>query len=226
MSLIINSAFGHSKLHFAIKEAYEYVSKVISTIFDINMKYNFWLTMVIKQNEFYDLVDAREYLVQNMFDKEQMHEQLDFENYYESLKCKLINIVNVFNEVLEEKKYDVYEDKELLKMNIKIKFSETKNKKLKMIESEYFKQIKALLGELAFRNRKLINAQECLSLLTKEKYDLISMIEKKEIYKEEGVQLLQKEIEKEQVKNKNLCTVIKREYENKFSTDLFKNIMT
>lgn len=221
ISLITDSASKHSKIYFAIKEVFEYMSKIITKMFDINMKYHFMLTMVIQPNEFYNLNDAREYLVQNMSDKKQMHEQLDFGNCYESLKNKLTNIISEFNEVLDHKKCDEFNDKKLLKMNVKIKNAEkriSKNEKFKNMESEYCKQIQSLSGELAFRNRKLINVQDCLGSLTKEKYDLISIIEKMEVYNEEDFLSLKKKIEKEQSKNEHLITIIEKNME-KFDTD-------
>lgn len=215
MNLIVDSTSKHSKLYLAIKEVFEFISKIISNIFDSNMKYHFLLSMLIRINEFYDLDDAREYLVQNMFDKEQMHEQLDFDYYYKSLKSKLTIIINEFDEVFEDKKYDEFNDKKLLKMNDKIKNAQkriSRNEKFKNIESEYCKQIKSLLAELAFRNRKLINAQDSLGSLTKEKCDLISIIEKNEVYNEEGFLSIQKEIEKEQEKNKHLISIIEKKF--------------
>lgn len=222
-SPIINSTSGHTKLHLAINEAYEYISK----IFDINMKYHFWLEMIIRRNEFDDLDDLQKYLIQNMFDKEQATEQFDVNYFFSNLRSKLLNIINEFSEVYKPEiinentviKEDKFKDKEL-EMDIKTKNLIVENEKLKVAESEHCKQIKILLEELAFRNKKLTNAKSCCAILTKEKNDLISIIKKTEV-KEEGFYSLQKRVEEEQEKNKHLRTIID-EYEKKIGSDFLK----
>lgn len=195
-----------------MKEIYEYVSKT----FDVNMKYRFLLEMITRRNEFCDLEDVQEYLIQNMFDKEQTPDQFDFNSFYTSFHRKLMNIINEFSEVFKPENVDenivIKENKskdEELEIEIKIKNLEAENEKLKVTESEYNKKINVLLEELALKNKKLINAKSSFDLLTKEKKDLISLIEKTEV-KEEGLYLLQKRLEEEEEKNKHLRTIIEK----------------
>lgn len=231
------STSGDTKFRLAVKEAYEYVSKIVSEIADVNNKYSFWLEMINRPDEFSDLDDVRVYLVLNMFGDRQPPEQLEITNYFNGLQCKLIDIVNEAEKVLEPGKRPTANDNDGAgkkdertelddierikaykhKMDVKMKMLEAENEKLKSTETEFCNQIKALLGELAFRNRKLMNTKECLAVLTKEKNDLISMIRHMEV-KEEGFQLLKKRIEKEEEKNNHLRNVIEEEYEKKFGT--------
>lgn len=187
-SPIINSTFEHTQLNIAIKEAYECISKIV----DINMNYHFWLKLIMRKDEFYDLDDVREYLVLQMFDKEHATEQIDFDPLYSSLHSKLINIINEFNKVHKPDNVDkntvINEDKfknEALEKDIKIKNLMADIEKLRVTESEHCKQIKVLQGELSLRNKKLVNAKSCLDILTKEKKDLISVIKKMELKKDD-----------------------------------------
>lgn len=172
----------------------------------------------MQRNEFYDLDDVQEYLIQNMFDKE----QIDFNHFYTNIQSKLIDIVNDLNEIHKPEtvdeiiKEDEFKDKEL-EMDVKIRNLIADNEKLKATDSEHAKQIKVLLEELAFRNKKLFNAKSCFDLLTKEKNDLIAIIKKSEV-KNEDFYPLHKRLEEEQEKNKHLRTIIDA-YEKKIGSD-------
>lgn len=172
----------------AVKETSEYISKIV----DVNLKYQFWLKMVTQRDEFYDLDDVREYLERNMSDKEHVTEQINFDPLCSNLHSKFINIINMFNEAHKPHnvnkntviKGDEFKDKEL-EMDTKIKNLMAENEKLKVTESEHCKQIKVLLEELAFRNKKLVNAKSCFDVLKKEKSDLISIIKKMEVKRDD-----------------------------------------
>lgn len=198
------------------------------------MKYNFWLKNIIEPNEFYDLHAVRKYLKQNMFSKEQTAKQLEtkLNDFYNNLQLKFMNIISEAVDILnsENKVIKINEHEELEanaeiklqmaieehkhKMDIKIKMLEMENEKLKQKETECLTQIKTLLGELAFRNNKLNNANDRVTLLMKEKNDLISMIQKMEV-KDDSYHTLQNKIVKEQEKNKNLRTILEEEFEKK-----------
>jgi len=241
LNLNINSTSGNQKLNQAIKETFEDVWKNCLDVSKINMEYNFWLTNIIKPNEFSSLYDVKQYLVQNMCNNEQTIEQLQLKlkQFYNDLQLKLINIFDVVDEIFKCDKYtsvnlnNVIKEKmedECIdfesntisqniinnykhKMEIKINMLELENEKLKVNESEYSRQIQSLLGELAFRNRKLTNTKDRLALLMKEKNDLICTIEKLEV-KGEGIHTLQNKFEKEREKNNNLRAIIEKQYEN------------
>lgn len=233
--LEINSTSGHLKFDLAIKEAYEVVRKIFLDISNTNTKYHFLLKKIIESNEFHDLCDAREYLIQNMFNKEQTMEQLESELklFYNNLQLKLINIVNCVEEILknekctEEKQNSATKNNDLgnletsseiiienfkQNMNIKLNKLEMENENLKAKETEFSKKIENLLGELESRNRKLIDTKDHLSLLMKEKNDLICMIKTMEV-KEEGFYTLQNKFSLEKKKNEHLRAIIAKEYE-------------
>lgn len=226
---------GHHKLDLAIKNPYEVVWKYILDISQTNMKYHFWLQKIIEPNEFSGLFDVREYLKNNMLNDEQMTVEKVESNlnyFYKDLQLKLINIINEAVEVLQPGKYssmkqtnnkNADEDKKAhqtmldennRQMDLKIKTLGMENEKLKRTELEYDKQIQTLVGELSFRNRKLNNTKDRLTLLTKEKNDLIAMIKKMEV-KEEGFLSLQDRCEREQEKNRQLRSIITKKYEGK-----------
>lgn len=215
------------------------------------MKYNFWLKNIITPNEFCDLCDVREYLIQNNnFNTEQTTEQLQLKlnNLYDSIQLKSIKVINEVYEILKPEQNKTIENTEIksiienkpdeLKTNedikiqmvikehkedmkIKIKMLEIENEKLKENEASYSRQIKSLSKGLEFRNQKLIKNRENLTLLKKEKNDLICTIEKMEI-KGEGLQTLKNKLEKEQEKNKNLSNIIENEFEK--TNGIYKNI--
>lgn len=227
---------GHDKLDLAIKKPYEDVWKYILDVSQTNMKYHFWLQKIIEPNEFSNLYDIREYLKDNMLNDEQTTvEKVESNlNYvYNNLQLKLIDIINEAVEVLQPGKYtsmihaikniNADQDKKALQtildenkrqMDLKIKTLVMENEKLKRTELDYSKQIQTLLGELSFRNRKLISTKDRLALLTKEKNDLIAMIKKMEV-KEEGFLSLQDRCEREQEKNRQLRSIITKKYEGK-----------
>lgn len=236
MSLDIKT--GHQKLDLAIYEVYEDVWKNCMDISETNMKYQFWLKMIIEPNNFGDLCDVREYLTENMINNEQTAEQIGakLNTIYNNLQLKMINIINEFDEGLQYETHTIKQNSETIgnvnesekletnaeiklqhaiverqhKMDTKLKLLETENDKL----SENSKQIKTLLGELSFRNRKLSNSKERIALLLKEKKDLISTIEKIEV-KDGHFQMIQHQLAKEQEKNKRLRNIIENEYERR-----------
>lgn len=247
LSLDIKSTSGHQKLDLAIKEMYEYVWKNCLEISETNMKYHFWLKMIVEPNNFNNLYDVREYLIENMVDKEHSTEHIEaiLNTIYNNLQLKIINIINEIDECLTIEKCTIVQSSEIIgkenksvvnefsneklgtnaeiklqhateehqrKVDTKLKLLETENKKLNKKEAEYSKQIKSLLGELSFRNRKLSNTKERIAVLTKEKNDLISTIEKMEV-KDVSFQTLQNRFAKEQEKNKRLRDVIESEYQ-------------
>lgn len=245
--LDIISTSGHLKLDLSIKEVYEVVQKIFLEISETNKKYHFWLKMIMEPNEFYDLNDVREYLIQNMFNKEEPFEKLEskLKHFYNNLQLKLINIVNKVDEILKNEKCTEEKQKNLIKnndfgnletnaeisieefkqnMNTKLKMLETENENLKYKETEFSKQIENLFGELAFRNQKLIETKDHLSLLMKEKNDLICMIKKMEV-KEEGFQTLQNKFSTEKKKNEHLRAIVGKEYETDKSTFVKKNLI-
>lgn len=228
----INSTTGDQKLDLSIKEAYNYVWDNYLAISERNMEYHFWLQNIIEPNEFYDLHAVRKYLIQNMFNKEQTAINLEtkLNDFYNNLQLKFMNIIretddilNFENKVIKKNEHEELEanaeiklqmaiEEHKHKMDTKIKMLEMENEKLRQKESEFSTQIKTLLGELAFRNSKLNNANDRVKLLTKEKNDLISMVQKIE-GKSENYQTLQNKIVKEQEKNQNLRTILEEEYE-------------
>lgn len=233
--LDIKFTSGHLKFDLAIKEAYELVRKIFLEISETNIKYHYWLKNIMEPNEFNDLCDVRRYLVKSLFNNEQIVDQLEskLKHFYNNLQVKLINIVNEVDEILknekhsEEKQNNVIRNSNLgnletnaeiiiddykQKMNRKFETLEKENKNLKEKEEEFSKQIETLLGELAFRNKKLIDTKNHLSLLMKEKNDLICLIKKMEI-KEEGFQTLQNKFSIEKKKNEHLRAIIAKEYE-------------
>jgi len=236
LCLDINSTTGYQNLDLSIKKAYEYVWNNYLTVSEQNMKYHFCLQNIIKPNEFYDLHAVREYLIQNIFNKEETTEKLEtiLNNFYNNIQLKFINIINETDGILNSKnnnnnknnneneeletnaeiKLQMAIDEHKHKTDIKIKMLEMENEKLKQNESENSKQIKTLLGELAFKKSKLDNAKDRVIFLTKEKNDLIFIIQKMEV-KEDSYQTLQNKIAKEQKKNRNLRTILEKEYEKK-----------
>lgn len=232
----INSTTGYQKLDLSIKETYEYVWKNYLEVSKMNMKYNFWLKNIIKPNEFYDLHAVREYLIENMFDKEQTAEKIEpkLNDFYNNFQLKFINIINEADNILNSEnkvvKKDENEELEMnaeiklqmaieehkQKMDVKIKMLEMENEKLKKYETQCSTKIKTLLGELAFRNNKLNNAKDHILLLTKERNDLISIIQKIEV-KDESYQTLKNKILEEQKKNRNLSNMLSEEYDQKYN---------
>jgi len=230
----INSTTGYQKLDLSIKETYNYVWDNYLAVSERNMEYHFWLQNIIEPNEFYDLHAVRKYLTQNMFNKEQTVKKLEtkLNDFYNNLQLKFMNIISEADDILNSenkviKKNDYEElvanaeirlqmaiEEHKHKMDTKIEMLEMENEKLKQKESECSTQIRTLLGELSFRNSKLNNANDRVKLLTKEKNDLISMIQKMEV-KNENYQTLQNKIAKEQEKNQNLRTILEEEYEKK-----------
>lgn len=230
----INSTTGYQKLDLSIKEAYKYVWDNYLVVFKRNMEYSFWLQNIIEPNEFYDLHAVRKYLIQNMFNKEQTPYKLEtkLNDFYNNLQLKFMNIIseaddilNLENKVIKKKEHEELEANAEIKlqmaiedhkhkMDIKIKMLKMENEKLKQKESECSTQIRTLLGELSFRNSKLNNANDRVALLTKEKNDLISLIQKMEV-KDESYKTLQNKIAKEQEKNQNLRTILEEEFEKK-----------
>lgn len=231
----INSTTGYQKLDLSIEEAYKYVWNNYLAVSEKNMKYHFWLQNIIKPNEFYDLHSVREYLLQNMFNKEQIAEKLEIKlnDFYNNLHLKFKNILNDVDDILNpeknaisfgrknepegletnaENKLQMAIEEHKQKMDMKIKMLEIENENLKQKETECATQMRILLGELSFRNNKLNNAKDRVTLLTKEKNDLISMIQKMEV-KDENYQTLKNKIAKEQKKNLNLRTILAEEYE-------------
>ncbi|VVC36558.1 Hypothetical protein CINCED_3A003086 [Cinara cedri] len=159
---------------------------------------------------------------------------------YNHLQLKIIDIINAFNESLmpekltneknsvsiekpsnedDSEKCDTNAETKLQtaiedykhKMEAKLKLLETENQKLTENEAKYSIQIKTLMGELSFRNRKLSNVKERVALLTKEKTDLISTIEKIEV-KDKSFQTLQSRYVKVQESNERLRSIIENEY--------------
>jgi len=239
--LDINPTTGYQKLDLSIKEVYTYVWNNYLAISERNMKYHFWLQNIIEPNEFYDLHDVREYLIQNMFNKEQTIEKLEpkLNDFYNNLQSKFINIISEADNILNqennsikineherletnaENKLQMAIEEHKHKMDMKIKMLEIENENLKQKESECATQMRILLGELSFRNSKLNNAKDRVTLLTKEKNDLISMIQKMEV-KDESYQTLQNKITKEKIKNQNLRTILAEEYEKNDNSFLMK----
>jgi hypothetical protein len=226
---------GHLKFDSAIQEAYEEVRKIFLEISETNIKYHYWLKNIIKPNEFNDLCDVRRFLMQHLFNKEHVDDQLEskLKHFYNNLQLKLINIVNEVDEILKnEKCSEEKQDNEIRnncfgnletnaeviiedykqKMNIQFEILEMENKNLKEKEMELSKQIETLFGQLTLRNKKLIDTKNHLSLLMKEKNDLICLIKKMEI-KEEGFQTLQNKFSTEKKKNEHLRAIIAKEYE-------------
>lgn len=228
----INCTTGYKKLDLSIKEAYKHVWDNYLAVSERNMEYHFWLQNIIEPNEFYDLHAVRKYLIQNMFNKEQTPKKLEtkLNDFYNNLQLKFMNIISEAVDILnsENKVIKINEHEELKenaeiklqtaiedhkhKMDMKIKMLEMENEKLKQKETECSTQIRTLLGELAFRNSKLNNANDRVILLTKEKNDLISMIQKMEV-KDDSYHTLQNKIAKEQEKNQNLRTILEEEFE-------------
>lgn len=228
----INSTTGYQKLDLSIKEAYKHVWDNYLAVSERNMEYHFCLQNIIEPNEFYDLHSVRKYLIQNIFNKEQTPKKLEtkLNEFYNNLQLKFMNIISEAVDILnsENKVIKINEHEELEenaeiklqmaieehkhKMDIKIKMLEMENEKLKQKETECSTQIRTLLGELAFRNSKLNNANDRVMLLTKEKNDLISMIQKMEV-KGDSYHTLQNKIAKEQEKNQNLRTILEEEFE-------------
>lgn len=239
----INSTTGYQKLDLSIEEAYKYVWNNYLAVSEKNMKYHFWLKNIIEPNEFYDLQSVREYLVQNMFNKEQTAEKLEpkLNDFYNNLHLKFINIINEVDDILNpeknairkneqegleanaENKLQMAIEEHKHKMDMRIKMLEIENENLKQKETECATQMRILLGELSFRNNKLNNAKDRVTLLTKEKNDLISMIQKMEV-KDENYQTLKNKIAKEQKKNQNLRTILAEEYEKEDNSFLIKEI--
>lgn len=239
----INSTTGYQKLDLSIEEAYKYVWNNYLAVSEKNMKYNFWLQNIIKPNEFYDLHSVRDYLLQNMFNKEQTAQKLEtkLNDFYSNLHLKFINIVNDVDDILNpeknaigknehegletnaENKLQMAIEEHKQKMDMKIKMLEIENENLKQKETECATQMRILLGELSFRNNKLNNAKDRVTLLTKEKNDLISMIQKMEV-KDENYQTLKNKIATEQKKNQNLRTILAKEYEKEDNSFLIKEI--
>lgn len=230
----INSTTGYQKLDLSIKEAYKYVWDNYLVASKKNMEYHFWLQNIIEPNEFYDLHAVRKYLIQNMFSKEQTSKKIEtkLNDFYNNLQLKFMNIISEADDILnsENKVIKKNENEELEanaeiklqiaieehkhNMDLKIKMLKMENEKLKQKETECSTQIRTLLGELSFRNSKLNNANDRVTLLTKEKNDLISMIQKMEI-QNRSYQTLQNKFAKEQEKNQNLRTILEEEYEKK-----------
>lgn len=211
-------------------------------ISETNMKYQFWLKMIVEPDNFGDLCDVREYLTENMINKEQTAQQIGakLNTIYNNLQLKMINIINEFDEGLQRVTHTIEQNSEMIenvnesekletnaaiklqraveerqrKMDTKLKLLETENDKLSEKQAEYSKQIKTLLGELSFRNRKLSNSKERIALLSKEKKDLIGTIEKMEV-KDGNFLTIQHQLAKEQEKNKRLRNIIENEYERR-----------
>lgn len=242
LDLNANVTTGNQKIDMAIKKIYEDMWKYCLQIFKTNMKYDFLFKKIIEPNEFCDIHSAKEYLLQNICNEEQTAEQsqLQLNLFYNNLQFGLLNIFKevdtilkqstnthmqhdvvqkkIENETLEldinlERKLQMAIEEHKRNMDMKIKNIEIENEKLKVNESEYASQINTLLGELAFRNRKLTYTTDRLSLLTREKNDLINTIEKLEV-KGEGFQTLQNKFEKEREKNNRLKAILAKEYKN------------
>lgn len=241
LSVDINDTSGYYKLDLVIKEACEDVWKRILDVSVINEKYRFWLQNVIEPNEFCKY-DVREYLTQNMFHEKDtiersQHKLNEFNDY---TQIKLMNIINEVIEILKHKQRitehdssaienknidQCKESEETLKKNfktiieerkraitMKIKTLEMENEKLRKNEFDYSRQAKTLLKKLAFRNKNLENIKECIASLSREKNDLIFMVEKTEI-ENDSVQTIQHNIEVEQEKNKHLRDFIAKKYD-------------
>lgn len=250
LKLDINSTSGYPKLDLAIKEIYDDIWNQFLDISETSMKYHFWLKNIIEPNEFCDLYDVREYLLQNNFHKEQTNELFKLNNFFNSLQLKSIHIINVIHEILDPETKITLEKEEIKsknenklskletntadakcqltienhkeEMSIRIKMLEIENENLKIKEADYARQIKSLSKGLEYRNQKLIKNSERLTMLTKEKNDLINAIKKMEL-KDEGLETLKYKFEKEQDKNKNLRNIIEYEFELR-SADINKNI--
>ncbi|KAE9534920.1 hypothetical protein AGLY_008212 [Aphis glycines] len=239
----INSTTGYQNLDSSIEEAYKYVWNNYLAVSEKNMKYHFWLQNIIKPNEFFDLHSVREYLLQNMFNKEQTAEKLEtkLNDFFNNLHLKFINIINDVDDInnpeknairkneheeLEtnaENKLQMAIEEHKQKMDLKIKTLEIENENLKQKETECATQMRILLGELSFRNNKLNNVKDRVTLLTKEKNDLISMIQKMEI-KDENYLTLKNKIAQEQKKNQNLRSILAEEYEKEDNSFLINEI--
>lgn len=239
MNLDFSFTSGYENLDLTIKKFYEDVWRKIKEISEINMKYYFGLKMIIEPNEFYDLYDVREYLLQNMFNEEQpiLKSQINLDYFHKDLHSKLTNIIKEIEKIVKPKENDIIEPKITIKNNVndeieklqtnfkvnieetqyktdmKIKMIEIENEKLKAQNSEYYKKVKFFTSELEFQNTKLINVRNYLAQLMTEKNNLIKTIKQMEI-KEEGFQTLQTRCKKEQEENERLKNIISQAYEN------------
>lgn len=110
-------------------------------------------------------------------------------------------------EKAEEIKFQMAVEQKRRETDSKINMLITENENLKVIDSEYSKQINILMGESQFRNNKLVYSGNQLLLSSKEKSDLISVIGKKQV-KNEGYETLQNRFEKLREQNKRLIKVI------------------
>jgi len=242
LSTDINDTSGSKKLDLVIKEAFEDVWKHILEISETNTKYYFWLRNIIEPNEFCELYDAREYLIQNMINEKDRIEQFQYRlnDFYNNLQIKLMNVVNEVVEVLKHNKYETEENQNVIKnqnsnqckgfeknvgknfqtiidehkheINMKIKTLEMENEKMKIEESDNCRQIQTLLGELALSSKKLENAKEFIAMLSEENNDIISIIEETEV-KKEGLQTIRHKLEVEQEKNRHLRELLIKQYE-------------
>lgn len=242
LSIDINDKSGGNKLDLVIKEAFDDVWKHILEISETNSKYYFWLRNIIEPNEFCELYDAREYLMQNMINEKDRIEQLQYRlnDFHNNIQIKLMNIVNEVVEILKHNKYTTEENKNVIEnknsnqckgfeknveknlqtiiderkheINMKIKTLEMENEKMKNEESDNCRQIQTLLGELTLSSKKSEDAIEFIALLSEENNDLISIIEETEL-KKGSLQTLRHKLEVEQEKNRHLRDLLIKEYE-------------
>lgn len=229
-----NSTTNNQKLDFVIKDIFDDLLNFVLEISQTNMKYHFWIKNIIQPNIFCDLNDIKEHLVQHIFNKEQLTEQLEISKlnkFSNNLQIKFKCLINEIDQILKPKEFipeeqnlecelrdlkkrtvmkfqTIFDDKKQ-EMDVKIKMLETENERIKTKESENVKQIQFLVEELAFQNKKLINIKDRLLLIKKEKKDLIHTIKNIEI-KDQDFQILQNKFEKERKKNNKLKNIIKK----------------
>lgn len=229
-----NSTTGNQKLDFIVKEIFDDLWKLVFEISQTNMKYYFWIKNILQPNEFCDLNDVREHILQNMLNKEQPTEQLEIlklDKFSNNLQLKFRYLIDEIDQILKPEKFipekqnlkcelKEFEKKSEIKfqmifenqkqeIDMKIKMLEIENERLKTKESENIMQIQSLIEELAFRNKKLTNTKDRLLLIAKEKKDLIHAIQNIEI-KDHDFRILQKKFEKEKKKNTNLKNIISK----------------
>lgn len=103
----------------------------IIDISETNMKYHFLLKKILEPGEFFDLFDVREYLIQNMFNKEKLatNFELNLKNLYNDLQLKLINIIYKVDEIFKPKnEYTTIEQKQMNKNNNEDQFEKLPTK--------------------------------------------------------------------------------------------------